>query len=235
MILPTLIGLGFLLGIRHALDADHVIAVSNILTRERSVGRAMSVGLLWGTGHTLTIVVIGGAIILLQATVSPRAELLLELPVAAMLIFLGLRTLHSSFPRAAIEQHHDHLHDDLQRHGMQQAPLAAVDRWFGSLTRASRPVIIGVVHGLAGSAAIALLILPIIDSRWGAILYLTLFGAGTIVGMIVVTAALAIPLSAGGSRWASWRSATTALVGAISIGFGLFLGGEIYTALSHLN
>ena len=254
MDLSPLIALGLLLGVRHALDADHIIAVSTILARERSVRRAVSIGMLWGLGHTLTILLIGGGIIALQIVVSPRAELLLELPVAAMLIFLGVRSIGASLPprghdhaRAETPDAHRHVHThgdyihehqhghhaETHGHDAEKTPVARLDRWMGraALYRSIRPLAVGTVHGLAGSAAIALLIVPIAGSSLTALLYLFLFGAGTIAGMTAVTAALSLPLSARGPVWTRWRTAATAGVGALSIGFGLYLGAQVIAAL----
>ena len=193
----AVLSLGFLLGVRHAADPDHVVAVSTIVTRSRSVGRAATVGALWGIGHTATILLVGGAIILFKLTITPRVGLTMELAVAAMLIGLGLVNLVGKPPR-----------DD--------AAFAP-----------ARPVMIGFVHGLAGSAAVALLVLTTIaDPRWSAA-YLMVFGAGTVAGMMLVTAAIAVPLHFGGSRVMGLQRQLRLASGALSVGFGLFLVHQI--------
>src|SRR5688500_12411135 len=166
----AVLALGFLLGVRHAADPDHVVAVSTIVTRSGSVARAATVGALWGVGHTATILLVGGAIILFKLTITPRIGLAMELAVAAMLIVLGAVNLFGRPP--------------------------ANDASFAPV----RPVMIGFVHGLAGSAAVALLVLTTIeDSRWS-LGYLVVFGLGTVAGMMLITAAIAVPVALGAVR-----------------------------------
>ena len=189
--------LGFLLGVRHAADPDHVVAVSTIVTRSGSALRAATVGALWGVGHTATILLVGGAIILFKLTIPPRVGLAMELAVAAMLIALGVMNLMGRQP-------------DLD------APFASL-----------RPMVIGFVHGLAGSAAVALLVLTTIgDVGWSAA-YLLVFGAGTVVGMMLITAAIAIPVRIGAIRLGGTARHLRMASGALSVALGLFLVHQI--------
>lgn len=189
--------LGALLGMRHATDADHVVAVTAIVTRRGGPGDAMRIGVLWGVGHTVTILAVGGAIILLDLIIPPRLGLAMEFAVALMLIGLGAWNLLSA------------------RSGPPSS-LAPV-----------RPVVVGVVHGLAGSAAVALLVLATIpDPRW-ALGYLLLFGAGTVAGMIGVTMLVAVPLAQGTTRFPRWRRTLQLAAGTLSLTFGLFLATRI--------
>ncbi len=193
----AVLALGFLLGVRHAADPDHVVAVSTIVTRSRSVGRAATVGALWGAGHTVTILLVGGAIIVFKLTITPRVGLAMELAVAAMLIVLGVVNLFGQPP--------------------------ANDASFATV----RPVMIGFVHGLAGSAAVALLVLTTIeDPRWS-LAYLVVFGLGTVAGMMLVTAAIAVPLAFGAVRVAGLHRHLRLASGALSVAFGLFLVHQI--------
>jgi high-affinity nickel-transport protein len=193
----AVLALGFLLGVRHAADPDHVVAVSTIVTRSRSVGRAATVGALWGAGHTATILLVGGAIILFKLTITPRIGLAMELAVAAMLIALGLVNLLGKAPAS-------------------DAAFAPV-----------RPVMIGFVHGLAGSAAVALLVLTTIaDPRWS-LAYLLVFGVGTVVGMMLITAAIAVPLRLGTVRIGGLHRHLRLASGALSVALGLFLVHQI--------
>lgn len=195
-LLPTLL-LGVLLGMRHATDADHVVAVTTIVTRQGRFRDALRIGALWGIGHTVTILLVGGAIILLHVVIPPRLGLSMEFAVALMLIGLGTYNL---FADGAL------------------AP--------GMLTNV-RPVLVGIVHGLAGSAAVALLVLATInDVRW-AVGYLLLFGLGTIVGMMGVTATVAAPMAFSVSRFAHVRRSLRLAAGTLSVTFGLFLAGHI--------
>jgi high-affinity nickel permease len=243
MSLLAIVLLGFFLGMRHATDPDHVIAVTTIVTRHRQRGGAAMIGALWGLGHTLTILVVGGGIILLGWVIPPRVGLSLELAVGVMLIVLGLRNL-SAMPRAndhsALHVHphahgdyvHTHLHQhdpEFHPHTPEQTPLARLDRRLGSLGvyRLVRPVVVGIVHGLAGSAAVALLVLTAISDPLGSILYLLVFGVGTIAGMMLVTAAIAWPFARLGTRHVGLNRGLRVASGLVSLGFGLVLAYKI--------
>ena len=189
--------LGFLLGVRHAVDPDHVVAVSTIATRATSLRRAAAVGALWGVGHTLTILCVGGAIILMRVAITPRIALAMEFSVALMLIVLGFQNLASA------------------RNAHPPAP---------SITR---PFLVGMVHGMAGSAAVALLVLATVrDSAW-ALAYLMLFGLGTVLGMVIVTAMIAVPASLAVSRVRNARRWLTVASGVASVALGVMLASEL--------
>lgn len=245
--LLAIVALGFFLGMRHATDPDHVIAVSTIVSRERDLKQAGLIGLAWGAGHTLTILAVGSLMILFRIALPPRLGLAMELAVALMLIVLGLRNLRGIFS-AAIEPHvpahsddpHYHAHGDFVHvhahpqpqqhpHDPKHTPLGAIDRWFGRLVayRVLRPLVVGIVHGLAGSAAVALLVLSTIQSfRW-AVAYLLVFGVGTILGMMLITTAIASTFSFGQKRFAHIGRHFGVASGAISLMFGLFIAYQI--------
>lgn len=185
---------GLLLGLRHATDPDHVIAVTTIVSRGRSLRSAGLVGTAWGVGHTLTILVVGGSIILFKLTIPARVELALEMGVAIMLIVLGLANMTGE--RAAADSR-------------------------------ARPLLVGVVHGLAGSAAVSLLVLTLIDSAGLAMAYLLIFGAGTILGMILMTLAIAVPSLLAMHRMADAGRYLRLTSGALSVAFGVFLAHHI--------
>jgi ABC-type iron transport system FetAB permease component len=185
-----------LLGMRHATDPDHVVAVTTIVSSERSLARAARIGALWGLGHTLTILIVGGAIILFKVGFSLRLGLSMEFTVAVMLIVLGLLNLTTA-----------------------NAPMTRVS--------AARPVVIGVVHGLAGSAGAALLLVPLIDDPRFAALYLIVFGLGTIVGMSLVTLAIAAPTLVVGAPTARVQRSLRLASGAVSVVFGLYLAHKV--------
>jgi high-affinity nickel-transport protein len=199
--LLSLILLGFFLGMRHATDPDHVIAVTTIVSRHRTIRGASVIGLAWGLGHTATILGVGGAIVLLGWVIPPRVELGLELGVAAMLVLLGVANLR----RAPAQP------DDTQ-------PAAAL---------LTRPLAIGVVHGLAGSAAATLLVLTVIQEPAWALAYLALFGAGTIAGMMLITVLVAVPFAATGGREHRVHPRLRLGASLLSIGFGLFLAYRV--------
>jgi high-affinity nickel permease len=242
--LAAILALGFFLGMRHATDADHVIAVSTIVSRERNVRHSAMIGAMWGLGHTLTILAVGAAIILFNLVISPRIGLTMELSVGAMLIVLGIYNLAGfnrsvtqvakpevhSHPHAHGDYVHDHAHTHTPApHNHQHTPLTFMDRVFGklSLYQIFRPLIVGIVHGLAGSAAIALLVLTTIHNSHWAVAYLLVFGVGTIAGMMVITIAMASAIHYTQSRSAWLNRRLGAAAGFISLAFGLFITYQI--------
>ncbi len=248
MTLLSILFLGFFLGMRHATDSDHVVAVTTIVSRQRRVGQAALTGIFWGIGHSLTLLVVGGAIILFGIVIPERVGLSLEFCVALMLIVLGVLNL-LSFKRGvrdAIEHkthahEHTHLHGDYvhahahghgsTEHGHEEdaVPPAQLDRWFGRSEsyRALRPIFIGIVHGLAGSAAVALLVLPIIRDPIWAMAYLMVFGVGTIAGMMLITAAISVPVAYSAQRFRFFNHWIGFSAGALSLVFGAFLVYQI--------
>jgi ABC-type nickel/cobalt efflux system permease component RcnA len=253
----SIIALGFFLGMRHATDPDHVIAVSTIVSREREIGKSAWIGVFWGIGHTLTIFAVGAAIILFDVAISPRVGLTMELAVGLMLILLGIinvvsffRDLPSATQRAAgtlaspqpelvhshAHSHGDFVHTHPHSHGhdpdahvhAEKNPVAWLDRTLlrFKLYRPMRPLMIGLVHGMAGSAAVALLVLAAIrDPRW-AVAYLLVFGIGTIAGMMVITMSIASTFKLARGKQAFLQRLAMAS-GVLSLGFGIFIAYQI--------
>ena len=210
---------------RHATDPDHVIAVSTIVSRERSLGKAGLIGALWGLGHTITIVLVGAGIILFNLAIPPRVGLTMEFSVGIMLILLGALNLTGTTKRVSEKYFPGHTHglgEHAHSHG---APASSTRLSPGKLGafHSLRPLFIGIVHGLAGSAAVALLVLTTIhEPRW-AVLYLLIFGVGTIAGMMLITAAMAVPFSYGSTRFAWFNRGLVTGSGLLSLGFGVFI------------
>jgi sulfite exporter TauE/SafE len=247
--LLSIIALGFFLGMRHATDPDHVIAVSTIVSRHRSVRHAAVIGALWGVGHTVTILLVGTGIILFGWVIPTRVGLSMEFSVGLMLILLGalnltgfLQWMTNTFGSphthsdGVLHSHahshgdyvhtHAHSHDpDVHPHDPARTPVNWFDRHFGSLGfyHLLRPLAVGLVHGLAGSAAVALLVLATIHNPKWAVVYLLVFGVGTIAGMMLITGALALPFAFSTGRFAKLNSGLRVASGVISLGFGLFL------------
>jgi high-affinity nickel-transport protein len=246
--------LGFFLGMRHATDADHVIAVTTIVSRQRSVWGAAWTGVLWGVGHTLTILAVGGAIILFGLVIPPRVGLGMEFSVALMLILLGILTLtgvtgrlheasagdhragghgdHHAHAHAHGDYVHSHVHGhapDTHGHAEEATPQARVDRVLGRFGayQLLRPLVVGLVHGLAGSAAVALLVLATIRDAWWAVGYLLVFGVGTIAGMMLITAAIAVPFAATAGRFAWLNRHLATASGILSLAFGVWMAYQI--------
>jgi hypothetical protein len=244
--------LGFFLGMRHATDADHVVAIATIVSRERSVAGSALIGAAWGVGHTITVMAVGVAIILFEVVIPPRLGLSMEFAVGIMLIVLGVLTLTGIGPAVGIAHAHagvrgEHgldLHDHLHTHGdyvhrhphghrpgthghaEEHTPLARLDRsWLGRIAFYGwlRPFAVGLVHGLAGSAAVALMVLSIIREPLAALGYLLLFGIGTIVGMMLITLMLSAPFVFTAVNLPKFNWRLRAASGLVSFVFGVVL------------
>jgi high-affinity nickel-transport protein len=194
----ALLGLGLVLGVRHAADSDHVVAVTAIAARYKRVGPAALVGVYWGLGHSLTIFGVGALIILLNLAVPPRVGLALEFAVGVALVVVGALNLTGSGGFVS---------------------SASADRGGSGL----RAFVVGLVHGLAGSAAVALLVLATVGDPLAGCAYLLVFGLGTILGMIAITFAFASPVAllAGRFRWSG--NGLRVLTGALSVAFGAYV------------
>ncbi len=188
--------LGFFLGMRHATDADHVVAVTTIVTRQKELLPAALAGLLWGLGHSLTLLVVGAAVILFNLTIPEQVGLGMELSVGAMLVGLGLLNV-IGFRKGASR-------DTATRSRRHPASL-----------------MIGVMHGLAGSAAVTLLIVAAVPDPAWAVAYLVVFGLGTIAGMMLVTVSIASTLRLAGGRSETVSGRYGLAAGVVSVIFGL--------------
>jgi high-affinity nickel-transport protein len=198
-------GTSFLAGMRHATDPDHVVAVTTIVSRERSASRAAAVGALWGMGHTITILLVGALLVGFEVVVSPRLGLSMELAVAAMLVTLGVMNL--------VGARTPHAHVGGAEHAR---------AW-----RTLPPFVVGTVHGLAGSAAATLFVTALIpDPRW-AMAVLLVFGLATVAGMALVTLLLAIPSALAAGRMHRLQRGLRTASGLASIAFGLWLAHQI--------
>jgi high-affinity nickel permease len=250
--LLSIIALGFFLGMRHATDPDHVIAVTTIVARYRKISHAALIGAFWGVGHTLTILLVGSGIILFGWVVPARVGLSMEFSVGMMLILLGILNMAGmlqwlnitfspalGFPGAAHSHPHTHgdyvhthphQHDpEAHSHAPSHTPLGWFDRHFSQLGlyQVVRPLVVGLVHGLAGSAAVALLVLTTIRNPKWAIAYLLVFGIGTIAGMMLITGAMVLPFAYAGKRFSRLNRGLRIASGVISVAFGLFIVYEI--------
>jgi high-affinity nickel permease len=228
--------LSFLLGMRHATDPDHVVAITTIVTKQRGIAKAGLIGVLWGLGHTFTIFLVGTMIILFQVTIPPRVGLSMEFTVAAMLILLGvlnltgtLRWLQDNFTPSLQLLAPDTELSDSAANSKSTNPESRLQAMFKTLGLFNifRPLMIGIVHGLAGSAAVALLVMTTIHNSWWAIAYLLLFGIGTIAGMMLITALLAMPFAITLKSFSGLNRGMAIASGLLSLGFGLFLSYQI--------
>jgi hypothetical protein len=222
-------GLGSLLGMRHALEPDHLTAVSTLVTAtpgERSRVHAAMLGAFWGLGHTCSLVVVGAVLLVLRAEMPARVADLFELFVAIMLVGLGIRAIVLAIRQGPIGPTHTHHHGDVVHRHAGVTPHVHVGRW----TLARRPLLVGAVHGLAGSGALTALVLATLTSTTARITYMALFGFGSTLGMAILSGLLGWPLAKLGANRTMMRALSVA-VGCLSIGLGIFWG---YPLTSHL-
>ena len=228
--------LGFLLGLRHATDADHVVAVSTIATEYRNAWRGIWVGASWGLGHTTPLLIVGVVILMFKSVVLDRYETVapfFEFGVGIMLVLLGAQVFWN-IKRGKMHVHR-HEHDDDPHlhihgtHGSNEADDVEEDHGFfrpGKPFFRFKSYMIGIVHGLAGSAAVMLILLPSITSFWAGIGFILLFGLGTIISMGVITLLIGIPFSISGTSGRLNRM-VAGVAGGASLVFGIALMSDI--------
>ena len=205
-------GLGTLLGMRHALEPDHLAALSVLLTGERSVRKAAWLGVYWGIGHTLTLLAAGTLLVVLRAEMPGIASEFLSCAVALMLVGFGFRAIYLSASPAPAGPTHSHVHGATSR-------SASIGPW----TLARRPLLVGAVHGLAGSGALTALVMATIPSMGARLTYLALFGIGSTLGMAALSGLLGWPIARVGTHGIVARGVSL-IVGCISIMLGLYWG-----------
>lgn len=223
--LVAILGLGFLLGLKHATDADHVVAVTTFVSQERSLLRSCWIGLFWGTGHTLSLAVVGTPMLLFKVNLSDRLTGWLELAVAVMLVGLGVRVLYRVWSdRLRLHRHpHTHLPGNAS-HVHWHLHSGKLDEHSGWLHFSLRPLVVGMVHGAAGTGPLMLLVLSTIHSSLHALLYILIFGIGSVAGMLMVSLLLAIPLQWTARNLASGYRVVQTAAGIFSCVFGVWLG-----------
>ena len=228
-VLTTAIVLGLLLGLKHATDADHVVAVSTIVSEYRNAWRGLWIGASWGLGHTTPLLIVGMVILILRVPFPEGLSLFLEFTVGLMLLFLGLQVFWNLYRRRL--HLHDHLHESNPHrhlHSHEMTPEHEHHRFFnpGKPFFRLKSYVVGVVHGLAGSAAVMLLVLTTIDNLSAGVVYILVFGVGTILSMGFLTLLMGIPFSIS-SRFTQINRSIQAVAGVASIAFGFFLMYQI--------
>ena len=219
-------GLGSLLGMRHALEPDHLAAVSTLVTGERSTWKAAFLGMCWGLGHTLTLVAVGAVLVILRAEMPARMSDVFEFGVALMLIGLGLRAIYLAARQGPAGPVHVHHHGGMV-HVHRGAPAHI---HIGAWTLARRPLFVGAIHGLAGSGALTALVLATLPSTSARLTYMAVFGLGSTLGMAALSGLLGWPLARAGSHRAVARGVSLA-VGCVSTVLGLAWGYPLVARL----
>jgi sulfite exporter TauE/SafE len=217
--------LGLLLGLKHAFDSDHLIAVSTIVTRERSPWRSLWIGLFWGIGHTVTLLAVGVLVLGLKAQIPPPVGLSLECFVGVVLLGLGLVTLYDCWKKRL--HAHTHIHEGSSHSHFHMHADSTAHQHQHPVRLGVKPVLLGMVHGLAGSAALMLLVLTTIPSATLGFLYIGIFGLGSVVGMGVVSLVMGLFFSMATARLRSFDQGLRLTVGALSTAFGAWMIVEI--------
>ena len=209
--------IGFVLGLQHATEADHLAAVSTIVSEKKNLFTASLVGGLWGIGHTISLFAVGLLVILLKFQISESVEAKLEACVGAMLVLLGLNALRKLF-RASKVHVHSHEHDGHKHVHIHSHGSKAKEESHHRLS--PRSVIIGMVHGLAGSAALMLLVVPTIPSPAIALLYIFIFGVGSIGGMMAMSFLIGLPFHFTAGRFDVLNRGIRMISGIVRLGLG---------------
>ncbi|HEY0081276.1 MAG TPA: hypothetical protein VGB61_00690 [Pyrinomonadaceae bacterium] len=229
----AVLGLGLVFGLKHATEVDHVVAVSNIVSEQRKLWRAALVGGLWGVGHTASLVIVGAVVLVLRVAISERVAQGLEFGVALMIIGLGVATFARSLRARRARVHlHRHRHDELQHahvhfHDAATGHVETIAPHSHAVARIGlKPLVVGAVHGLAGSAALTLLVLAQIPSPLVGLLYLLVFGVGSIAGMLLMSGIVGLPFIFTARNLSGLHYGLQAAAGALSICFGLWYAYE---------
>jgi ABC-type nickel/cobalt efflux system permease component RcnA len=238
----ALLGLGLVFGLKHATEVDHVVAVSTIVSEHRNVWRATLVGGLWGAGHTASLVLVGVLVLVFRVAVPLSVARWLEFGVALMIIGLGVVAMMKVLRRRAdvhLHRHshdgqphvHIHFHEDGTEHARlavsQEASRLSAGSHSHAISRLGlKPLLVGGMHGLAGSAALTLLVLTQIQSVWLGLLYLALFGIGSTLGMMLMSGFIGLPFALSGRRLTSINYGLQSAAGGLSIAFGLWYAYE---------
>lgn len=216
-----ILSFGFVLGLKHATEADHLVAVSTIVAQQKGFLRSAGLGALWGLGHTISLIIAGILVLVLNFQISAETERVLEFCVGMMLCVLGLNVIRKLIKGRKLHLHqhvhggHEHVHVHTHPHQHDEGHAAS--------PFSPRALIVGMVHGLAGSAALMLLIIPIIDSKVVGMLYVLIFGIGSIAGMAIMTFLVGLPFQIATIRYSRFRHILQGLAGMVSIAFGLWI------------
>ncbi len=239
----ALLGLGLVFGLKHATEVDHVVAVSTIVSEHRNVLRSALVGGLWGVGHTAALIIVGVLVLVFRVAIPLPVANWLEFGVALMIIALGVLAVTRVLrKRADVHLHRhrhshegqSHVHVHFHEHGTEHASAAVQHSWPSATSSHShaiaklgfKPLLVGAMHGLAGSAALTLLVLTQIQSLSLGLLYLALFGIGSTLGMLLMSGLIGLPFALSGRRLTGINYGLQTAAGSLSIAFGLWYAYE---------
>ena len=238
----ALLGLGLVFGLKHATEVDHIVAVSTIVSEQRNLLRSALVGGFWGAGHTASLIVVGVLVLVFRVAIPLPVANWLEFGVALMIVALGILALTRVWRRRRDIHLHRHTHDGqshvhihFHEHGTEHEGEAAPNTGSPSASPVHshaisrlgfKPVLVGAMHGLAGSAALTLLVLTQVESVWLGLLYLTVFGLGTTLGMLLMSSLIGLPFALSGRRLTSLNYGLQTTAGMLSIVFGIWYAYE---------
>lgn len=223
-----MLGLGLIYGLKHATEIDHIVAVSAIVSEHRKLRRAALVGGLWGAGHTASLVVVGTIVLALRVAIPETVASWLEFSVALMIIGLGISALRKVLNRRADVHVHKHVHDQqphmhIHFHENNAEHTEVTHSHSHTVSRIGfKPTIVGAIHGLAGSAALTLLVLTQINSVALGMLYLVVFGLGSIVGMLLMSGLVGLPFVFSSRKLTGIHYGLQMSAGVLSIAFGFW-------------
>ena len=227
--ISVILATGFIYGLQHALDPDHLVAVSTIVSEHKSVSRSSLVGTFWGVGHTSSLLLVSLIVLLLRVSIPENIARWMEAPVALMLIALGVTTIIRAVRERGLRIHtHTHSHDESSPHTHLHIHLEEEHvhqhRYF---KLGKRPFVVGLVHGVAGSAALTLLVLVKIPSVALGLIYIGVFGIGSIGGMLLMSGLIGLPFALTARRYEFLNGGIRLVAGAVSILYGLVLAWKL--------
>jgi sulfite exporter TauE/SafE len=219
----AILSFGFLLGLKHATEADHLAAVSTIVAERKTLFSSAFIGGVWGLGHTISLFVAGVFVLLLNFQISEQTERMLEFGVGVMLFLLGLNVIRKLAKGGHLHFHahehggHKHVHPHIHEKAGEEAHT------HHGFSFSPRALIIGMIHGLAGSAALMLLVIPTIESRAIGLLYIVIFGVGSIGGMMLMSFLVSLPFQLTAKKFNRLNHLLQGVAGLVSIILGLFI------------
>ena len=229
----AILSIGLVFGLKHATEVDHVVAVSTIVSQHKNVLHSALVGALWGAGHTVSLLIIAAIVLSLRVAIPEQVSGWLELGVALMIVCLGISALRRALRKNADVHVHQHSHDGLSHthvhfHEKETRHVSASHSHHShAVTRLGwKPVLIGMMHGLAGSGALTLLVLTQISSSLTGFLYVATFGLGSIVGMLLMSGLIGLPFALTSRKLTNLHQGIQTLAAVLSIAFGVWYAYE---------